>query len=412
MKHRKSGKYSEGLFFLNPFLIIRNKHFSKKDVYRIKGNVLINFTLFRIIIASVLYVVSIGLMIFQYYESGGNQIAKYGFYSTVAQIVAMTGCLATIGLLVASYILRNKKSELSIILNRIGSFILISALSIQTMLNIYTDAERGFTTSETYLGISPSLMVVIIMFIIQPSYWIDAIISVASTTIGVFSISLYCHMTFGMVMFHYYAIVSFLYPFMCFFNINTLFYAECQHYTEIIENEKLNNKAYYDKLTQCKNRHALSAYLLENGKKWEADGANVLIILFDIDNFKLYNDQFSHLGGDYCLKSIADAIRQAFPNPNLDFFRYGGEEFLLFFELNDPDEAPTIMEQVRKAVKGLELEAPCGAPKDVVTISLGGMLIKDFKGFSFEEEMKFVDKYLYMAKSSGKDASCYNGDII
>ena len=136
------------------------------------------------------------------------------------------------------------------------------------------------------------------------------------------------------------------------------------------------------------------------------------MILFDIDDFKLYNDQYSHLGGDYCLKSICDAIRQEFPSPSLDFFRYGGEEFLLFFELRNPEDAPHVLEKVRQAISKLDIVAPNGAPKKMVTISLGGLLIKEIDIFNFEEEMKIVDAYLYKAKRSGKDVACYNNTII
>ena len=68
--------------------------------------------------------------------------------------------------------------------------------------------------------------------------------------------------------------------------------------------------------------------------------------MFDIDNFKEYNDQFSHLSGDYCLKSICDGIRKTFPSPSLDFFRYGGEEFLLFLELSNEEDPRYVIEKV------------------------------------------------------------------
>jgi diguanylate cyclase (GGDEF)-like protein len=152
--------------------------------------------------------------------------------------------------------------------------------------------------------------------------------------------------------------------------------------------------------------------LKENALRWNNKDVKLLIIMFDIDNFKLYNDQFSHPGGDYCLKTIAEAIRKEFPAPGLDFFRYGGEEFLLFFELNDPNDAPKYVEQTRKAIKELKLEAPKGAPKDMVTISVGGLLLNNVHGFSFEEQMKLVDSYLYTAKANGKDVCVFDGSVI
>ena len=134
--------------------------------------------------------------------------------------------------------------------------------------------------------------------------------------------------------------------------------------------------------------------------------------MFDIDDFKLYNDAFSHPGGDYCLVSIADALRRAFPLPDLNFFRYGGEEFLLFFELENPKEAKSILEKARKAVQNLNIEAPGGAPYKYVTISVGGTLIKTVDEFDFDKHLQIVDSYLYQAKANGKNICVIDGKAI
>ena len=70
------------------------------------------------------------------------------------------------------------------------------------------------------------------------------------------------------------------------------------------------------------------------------------------------------------------------------------------------------MERVRTAISKLEIVAPNGAPKKMVTVSLGGLFMKNIKTFDFEEKMKIADAYLYQAKRSGKDVACYNGTII
>ena len=266
----------------------------------------------------------------------------------------------------------------------------------------------GFTTQQETM--SASVIIFSLLLLIQPSYWLDAAILDIGFTLSFLGLSVYCMDRFGMMAIHYYILVGIIYPVICYFIIALLFYAECQHYKDILENDRLNDKAYYDNLTKCKNRHALSEFIKENAKNWRSK--NLLIILFDIDNFKQYNDQFSHLGGDYCLRSIADAVRTEFASPSLDFFRYGGEEFLLFFELDDKKDAPIIMEKVRKAIRNQEIAAPEGAPKDVVTVSLGGILIERAESFKFEDELALVDKYLYIAKASGKDVSCFNGELI
>ena len=180
----------------------------------------------------------------------------------------------------------------------------------------------------------------------------------------------------------------------------------------MLRNERLYNTAIYDELTQCKNRYALREFLKANHKRWESKQVNILLIMFDIDNFKEYNDQFSHPGGDYCLRSVADAVRKEFQSPNLDFFRYGGEEFLLFLEIRNVKDAKKLILQVRNSIKGLNIEAPEGAPKEVVTISVGGTVIVTPTDFNFDEYIRVVDKYLYKAKGAGKDVCCLDDKIV
>ena len=134
--------------------------------------------------------------------------------------------------------------------------------------------------------------------------------------------------------------------------------------------------------------------------------------MFDIDNFKQYNDQFSHLGGDYCLKAITEAVRHEFPAPDLDFYRFGGEEFLLFFETNTKFDAMQIMQRVKNCIKRKEIEAAKGAPYKVVTVSVGGLFARVTGEFNYEENLALVDKFLYKAKASGKDICVLNGEAI
>ena len=67
---------------------------------------------------------------------------------------------------------------------------------------------------------------------------------------------------------------------------------------------------------------------------------------------------------------------------------------------------------MRNAIRGLNIEAPEGAPKEVVTISVGGMTIKTPVDFNFDEYIRQVDKYLYKAKGAGKDVCCLDDKII
>ena len=53
------------------------------------------------------------------------------------------------------------------------------------------------------------------------------------------------------------------------------------------------------------------------------------LVMFDIDSFKLYNDQFSHKVNDEVLRKITQAVKDLYLNnqDSLPFFRFGGDEF-------------------------------------------------------------------------------------
>ena len=399
----------DSFVFLFPRRLIKSKHLSKKDVKQIKDNLAYSFSLVNFLVVSALAGLISAMVLYQHFETGGNYVANYGLSALVGTIALFMGSF--IGIILIIVARKSKNAKFKRVLIRIACDFLYVCATSYMICCIFADAKMGFTTQTE--AISPSIVFVAILLLIQPMYWFDAWFLNLGASAGMVGVSAYCGMKFGMKGIYYYGLIALAFPFTCYLIMSLLFYAETQRYKEVIENERLHDHAYYDSLTQCKNRHALSEFLDENKNRWEnKDNINLLIVLFDIDDFRLYNNQYSHLGGDFCLKSLCDAIRKEFPTPNLDFYRYGGEEFLLFFELKDKKDAPNILQKVRKSVSGLNIVAPKGAPKEVVTISVGGLLLESIETFNFEKEMEKVDSYLYKAKAAGKDVICMNGSII
>ena len=399
----------ETFIFLFPRRLIKNKHFSKKDVKQIKDNLASSFSLVNVLTVTVLAVLISAMVIYQNHNCGGMYVENYGLSALVGTIALAVGSVS--GLIMIIIAKLTKKSKVKVAVTRIACDFLYVCVCSYMICCIFADAKMGYTTQTE--SISASIIFIAVLLLAQPMYWAEAWILNLGTAAGIVGVASYCATKFGMKGSYYYYLIGLAFPFACYVIVSLLFYAESQRYKEVIENERLHNHAYYDSLTQCKNRHALNEFLEENKTRWEnKDNINLLIVLFDIDDFRLYNNQFSHLGGDFCLKSICDAIRKEFPTPNLDFYRYGGEEFLLFFELKDPKNAPEITHKVRKCISNLDIVAPKGAPKSTVSISVGGLLLQSIDIFNFEKEMEKVDEYLYKAKEAGKDVICFNGSII
>ena len=97
------------------------------------------------------------------------------------------------------------------------------------------------------------------------------------------------------------------------------------------ELEKWHKIAFTDDLTGLSNRKAYNEHIREIKAK-KSSGANLAIILFDIDNFKQINDTQGHLEGDRILKECARMLQEVFEDSDSCVYRIGGDEFAVVFE--------------------------------------------------------------------------------
>lgn len=399
---------ANNIAFLSPYIAIRAEHLSKKDVKEIKISLGYKIGFACLLAGIAMMLVDIAIFLILGIKSNFDVINTYGLTGVLGLIVSGISSVSCVFCEILSLQLEQNKKQYFFC--RFGSLLLFAGIAAQMILSLHADATMGFlSNSET---VSASVLLLAILMLIQPVLWSEAIVLDVGVVGCLIGMAVHCRLEHSIQALHYYIIAGLAYLFASYLIISILFYAETQRYCQVLRNERLYNTAIYDELTQCKNRYALREYLKANHKRWETRSVNILFIMFDIDNFKEYNDQFSHPGGDYCLRSVADAIRRQFPSPDLDFFRYGGEEFLLFMEIRDIRDAKKIILQVKNAVKDLKIEAPEGAPKEMVTISVGGMTIKTPIDFNFDEHIRQVDTYLYKAKGAGKDVCCLDDKIV
>jgi diguanylate cyclase (GGDEF)-like protein len=107
---------------------------------------------------------------------------------------------------------------------------------------------------------------------------------------------------------------------------------------EIIANDAIREEAMTDALTGLGNRRRLTTDL-EAAFKGNASGDPSLLLLFDLDGFKAYNDTFGHLAGDELLGRLGARLRHAVDGVGRAY-RLGGDEFCAHLDLaaGDPDD--------------------------------------------------------------------------
>ncbi len=125
--------------------------------------------------------------------------------------------------------------------------------------------------------------------------------------------------------------------------------------------------------------------------------AGVAFFMIDIDRFKAINDTLGHAGGDEVIRAVSRAIRDATREPDL-VGRLGGEEFGVYLEDIDYENARAIAERIRATVASAAI--PHGNKTVTVTVSVGFAI---GPGGSLDSLVKAGDDCLYSAKIAGRN---------
>ncbi|MBE5843480.1 MAG: diguanylate cyclase [Butyrivibrio sp.] len=126
-----------------------------------------------------------------------------------------------------------------------------------------------------------------------------------------------------------------------------------------------------------------------------------ILMMLDLDNFKLINDIYGHDTGDKVLVSFAKIVRSCIRDN--DFAgRFGGDEFIVFIQGTSEESA--VAEKARYLNEEIlrVCEDTVGDDFDIpIGVSIGAVLVPD-EGTDFNELFRKADKALYTVKQDGK----------
>ena len=156
---------------------------------------------------------------------------------------------------------------------------------------------------------------------------------------------------------------------------------------EIVAHETLREQAMTDALTRLGNRRRLSADL--GGQLVQASrDSPLLLMLFDLDGFKAYNDTFGHIAGDALLARLGHKLRAAV-SPVGGAYRLGGDEFCVLI----PAMRDGLQTAVSAAVHALEERGETFA----VTVSCGTVLLPH-EARTVDYALQLADERMYARK--------------
>ncbi len=172
-----------------------------------------------------------------------------------------------------------------------------------------------------------------------------------------------------------------------------------------LANKQLHNLSNTDGLTGTANRRSFNDQLQREWQRAIIERRAIGLLLIDIDYFKKYNDNYGHLAGDDCLKSVSDALVLSCSVSNYTVSRYGGEEFAII--ISEPDDANYIAERCRTQIERLQIRHAYSDIAGIVTISIGASTIQPSSDMSPDTLITKADRALYSSKAKGRNNTFY-----
>jgi len=177
---------------------------------------------------------------------------------------------------------------------------------------------------------------------------------------------------------------------------------------EDITNKKIVEKlSITDALTQLYNRRHFDDIFDKEIKKVRRDKKIFCLLSLDVDNFKLYNDNYGHQAGDIVLSSIAIILKENMKRASDYAFRIGGEEFSAIYSVDNEKSAFGVAQKINTLIEEEKIEHKFNPVSPYVTVSIGITFVDFGKNINAETDKsilyKFTDDLLYRAKESGRN---------
>jgi diguanylate cyclase (GGDEF)-like protein len=178
-------------------------------------------------------------------------------------------------------------------------------------------------------------------------------------------------------------------------NIASLSLENIYQYSTI---EKLS---YTDSMTGIYNYRYFYKRLSEEILRAKRYDRELALVILDIDNFKLFNDNYGHQAGDLVLKQLSDLITRTIRSIDV-VSRYGGEEFCIIMPDTGVDNCGVFIERLRSQIADFKFESGLLKQGSRITISVGGAVYPDHAPTP-DRLIYCADMALLKAKSLGRN---------
>jgi len=163
--------------------------------------------------------------------------------------------------------------------------------------------------------------------------------------------------------------------------------------------QTLKEQSHSDYLTKLPNRRGFTVLFDAALARAKRNKQPLALVLFDVDHFKQFNDQYGHEAGDAVLVEIARTAQQNLREQDT-VGRWGGEEFALLLPDTTLEGAEQVCELLRLA---LSEKIVSYSGQDLRVTATFGVYEGDSENKSLQKWMQCADAALYIGKSKGRN---------
>ncbi|MBN1628504.1 MAG: diguanylate cyclase [Thermoleophilia bacterium] len=174
------------------------------------------------------------------------------------------------------------------------------------------------------------------------------------------------------------------------------------HVATSIDNAKRYEEAVHlaerDALTGLYNHRGIHRRLAGEALRAQQSGAELSLVMIDLDDFKALNDTYGHPTGDAVLRHVSDAVRSVLRHADLAG-RVGGDELLIVLPNTGSEGALQLCERLQTAQLSKPYTVSNGRPLPI-SLSLGVATCPE-DARSLGQLIEIADANLYASKQRG-----------
>lgn len=161
----------------------------------------------------------------------------------------------------------------------------------------------------------------------------------------------------------------------------------------------LADMARHDALTGLPLRHGIEDEFAQAQKNCRRNLTLLYVAMIDVDRFKYINDSYGHPVGDAVLRALADILKHIV-RPSDSLRRFGGEEFFLLMQCENPEGAAAAARRLVSAAHRVAVPIVASKPL-TLTVTLGLARVREDE--SLISAIERADRALYEGKRAGRD---------